>query len=516
MPTLEPPPRAGPGADREGRRFLDRLERRLESLDRRVMLVEWAMYTGRAVADPASVHLARAVELTRPGLLGWARRSLENVRDPVLARRLTLLERAALEAEVEQSRAVVRLRTRLQRRLVAFRPRLGGRRVGRVAVFEAVRKSPDRRARREAHFADEPIRRALEPGVRELARTRNELARSLGYGSFPELRLGFEGLTAPRLRAWMEEATRSAGPVLRAVREEFLARSGDGGWYPWDLPYARWGAAGLPDGPFPAGPMVPRVLAALREWGLPARRLRFRVVRHDLPFGGLTVVPHVPDDVRVLVHPAGGWEHYLTLFHEFGHAVHASSVRQPTHLLRTNDPGYAGFVEGVAEVFAAVGESPEWLRRAAGVGRAAAERFRASQRVDRVLRAVGLMGAVELELALYDRPDADVARAHHRWLRRVLRFDPHPVRAFGNTFLVTHPVYTQSYFLADLFRAQVLESLRRATGARLWPNRRAGPWLARRFLEGGAAWDWIPRVREVTGRPFGPDAFRRETRAAAP
>jgi hypothetical protein len=74
----------------------------------------------------------------------------------------------------------------------------------------------------------------------------------------------------------------------------------------------------------------------------------------------------------------------------------------------------------------------------------------------------------------------------------------------------------QSYFLSLLFRKQVVGALPRAANGALWPNRRAGPWLADRWFRAGSAYDWIGRVRDVTGRPFGPEAFAESVRRGEP
>ncbi len=293
---------------------------------------------------------------------------------------------------------------------------------------------------------------------------------------------------------------------IRAFRNDFLARTGQQVWYPWDLIFARHTRAELPEDAFPGKSMTSEVRSALRAWGFGEPLLRFRVVRHDLPFGGLTIVPHVPDDVRVLVHPHGGWEYYSVLFHEFGHAVHGRSTRAPSHLLR-NGLGFAAFHEGVAEVFEEISVSRSWLRTRPGLTPDRIRKFRASRTDENLLRAV-LMGFAFLqEVATYDHPERDPRPAIHDRVRRLFGFEPYRSPSWVDVFSVTHPVYRQSYFVALLFSAQLLAELHRAVKGPFWPNPRVGAWLTAHWLRPGASQDWTDMVTKVTGRPLGVESF---------
>ncbi len=480
------------------------------------MLAEWSTYTGRALRSVERAHLARSGLLTDSGLRSFLERAPERPVPVVLGRRLELLRRAALEAQVEHAPEVVRLRARLEATIVRSRPILCHRRVDRATISEILRNDPDPTTRRLAYYAEEDILRPLEDEVRELIHRRNDAARLLGIASFPEMRLGFEGLSVARLRELSDAATAGAAARIRRFRDNFTRAERHAEWHPWDLAYARERTGRLPEPSFPSDRMVPAVEHALRSWGFPRSRLRFRVVRRDLPFGGLTIVPSAPHDVRVLVPPKGGWTYYMVLFHEFGHAVHARSIRQPTHLLRALDPGYSAFHEGIADLFEEIASTVEWLAGRPGIGRDPARRFREGRAVENLLRAVGTATAVESEIDLYRHPDRDWTALHQRRLKRVFGFADYPPRSFVDSFYVTHPVYLQSYFLALLFRKQVREAMLHEVGAPFWPNLRIGGWLTERFFRPGARYDWIPRVAEVTGHPFGPSAFLRSVDRGEP
>jgi peptidyl-dipeptidase A len=495
---------------------LVRIERRLARFDHTISLIEWSLYAGRTARDSERWINARAQFLAPRSLRHWVERARTRCSNPLIVRRLDLLERLHLDAASEQHPSVVRLRSRLQRRIVRFRPRFRGKRVDRAGLHDELRKNPDGHAREEAYRAEDELWHAVEREFRTLIRVRNARARALGFRDYPELRLKFEGLGVAQLRRFCDESIAPLGPRIRRLREEHLTRTGDEEWYPWDLRYAQDQRAGLPWRPFPGRAMVPHVRSALKRWGLPMDQLPIKVTLHDIPFGGLTFGVRIPSDVRILIPPKGGWDWYSVGFHEFGHAVHFSLIRQPDLLLRSPDVGFSGYVEGIADLFEEVSVAPRWLRSRPGLTTAAVDGFKAGRILADLTQAASTTNWVATELDLYRRPDADLDPVCARRLRDLFGFGPFTPRSFLQTTYVTHPVYNQSYLLSLLFRKQLVRSIRQQVGDPLWPNPRVGPWLTENWFAPGAEYDWVPRVRQVTGRPFGPQAFLDYVRRAAP
>ena len=506
-----------PGSSRgpDVRRFVLELDRRLERLDRGILVADWDLYTGRSTAGSSRWQLRRSELLGGPGLLDWIRRARQQSRADAVGRRLQLLERVVVDASAEQVPGIVRLRTELQRKIAAFRPSWDGRRVNRAVVYRALRNDADPDRRRRAYRAFEPLHRSLEPGSLELVRLRNARARELGFRSVPEMRLGFQGLTVARYEELAEEATAGVAAHARRLRDSLPPAERAGGWHPWDLAYARRRRCRLADRRFPTRTMLPRILRAVGRWGFRTDRMRFRVVLHDLPAGGLTLAPDPPDDVRILVHPQGGWDAYHVMFHEVGHAVHSASIRAPRHLLRwhENVPGFGAFHEGIGGLFEEISRDVGWLTDGAGIPRDRAERFAEAHADDDLFAVTGLRTWVLPELRLYDRPDRDPMPEALRLERQLLGVDRSEPRSFVDPFFVEMPIYASNYLLAALFHHQVMEAICRELGTPLWPNRSVGPWLTTNWFADGSTFDWVPRLREVTGRPFGARAFRNDFRA---
>jgi hypothetical protein len=497
---------------REVARWVGELDRRLERFDRAILLADWNLQVGRSRKGSERWQLGRARLLSDVHLLPWVRSALRRSASAPVHRRLELLERILLDTQVEQSPEVVRLRSGMTERIIAFRPRWKGRRVNRATVSDVIRKSANESDRRAAFYSLEPLHRPLERRLRELVELRNERARALGYRSMAAMRHGFDHLTPERVRSFGETAARLARPKLRELRDQFREASGQTGWHPWDFLYARELQAPLPDRWFPQREMMSRILRAVAQWGIRTDRMRFRVVYHDTPFGGLTLAPDPPKDVRILVHPKGGWQRYMVLFHEVGHAVQSASIRAPGHLLRwhENIPGFGAYHEGIGGLFEDIPNGVEWLTSNPRVERKRAEEFARLQKDANAIWAAWHACWIRAEQLLYERPGRDPMPDVRRFERTVFGYDDYPSPSFVDTFFVESPIYAPNYLLAILFGRQLSRTLRDLYGDPLWPNRRVGPWLVRNWFVPGSFIDWVPHLQELTGRPFGIEAFAQE------
>lgn len=498
-------------------RRLNALERRLAPLDRAILEVEWRQASGRATRGAASLQRRRLALLAEPGLalrLGSAQRELAR---PSQRRRAELLLRTTLEVQIEQGPEIVRLRDPLVRRISAFHPRWKGRRSSRGALREIQRSNSNRTHREAAWRGEERLFRPMESALAGLIALRNSRAREFGFRSFPEYRLAAEGLSVARLRELMEAATRWVPDEMGLAREEFEDATGERGWYPWDALYAQQLRAPMPESSFPGNRMLPAVLHGVRAWGISPSLLRFRVDYHDLPAGGISLAPDPPRDVRVVVHPEGGWERYGILFHEVGHAVASGAVRQPSHLLRWHEhvPGFAALSEGEGGFFEEIAATEAWLRTRPGLSRKQVDAAVASVRRSTLYNTAWNVVWISRELALYEDGPHGPEGVAKRLDRRLFGYGSYEPLSFADGFSVELPLYSPSYFLATLFGSALRRAVLAEVGGPLWPNRKVGPWLLRHWMREGTSFDWTTRLRELTGARIDARAFLGETRPGA-
>ena len=190
--------------------------------------------------------------------------------------------------------------------------------------------------------------------------------------------------------------------------------------------------------------------------------------------------------------------------------MHSSLIRAPRHLLRwsENVPGFGAFHEGIGGLFEDIPNSAEWLTTQPGVDRKRAEEFARLAQDGNLIWAAWHADWMRTEELLYEHPERDPMPEVQRFERRVFGFDEYRPLSFVDSFFVESPFYGSNYLLAILFGCQVSQTLRKLFGEPIWPNRRVGPWLARNWFAPGSLYDWAPRLKELTGRPFGISAFR--------
>jgi Peptidase family M3 len=502
-------PSARASRSREIAGYLNRLEGRLADLDRSMMLAWWKQYAGISSAGTGRWDAARARLVGRDELLHFLRDAQTHPHPAELSRRLELFRRIAEDALVEQHPSVASLRARLIKRVFAFRPRWEGRPSTGDRVREVLRYSDDRQARKKAYLALQKLEWEVQPGLVQLIKARNARARELGYRSFMDFRLQAEHLSIPRLENFIHRVLAAARTVSRRFRDQFEARSRESGFFPWDVSRAGEGQNPFPVAAFGGGTMVRDCLWTIRSWGFRGPARPFRIVRRSIPIGGMTLAIELPTDVRVAVNPKGGWLHYDILLHEFGHAVQDWYTRGATHVLRgpENIPGFSGFHEGVGAFFERIPSLETWLRTRPRATEELIQTFRENRRDEELRQAAWNANWTWKEIQLYNRPSADLGYRFHRADRAALNLDESPVGPYADSFWIEAAFYSKNYLIASLVAAHLRQAVREQVRGPFWPNRGVIPWLARTWFRHGALYDWVPRMGQVTGRPFGVASF---------
>jgi Peptidase family M3 len=494
--------------------YLNRLESHLADLDHSLFLAWWNQYAGVSSAGTGRWDALRSKLVGRENLLKFLREALTRPHPPLLTRRLELFRRIAEDALVEQHSSVTRLRASLVKRVFAFRPRWNGRSVTEAKVREVLRFDNDRGVRQRAYVALHHIARDVGKDLRRLVEARNARARELGYRSFMDFRLRSEGLTLPQLEGFIHRIRPAARGTFRSFREQFEQRSGDSTFFPWDVWWAAEGRNPLPASAFDGRSMVQDCLKTIRDWGFHGPRRPFRIVQRSIPIGGMTLAVKLPSDTRVAVNPRGGWLHYEILLHEFGHAVQDRYTRGVTHVLRgpENIPGFAGFHEGIGGLFERIASVDTWLRARPGVTPALIREFQENRKDEELRTGAHTATWVWKEIQLYKHPKENLAPRFHRVDRDTFGFDEYPEAPFADPFWIEAAFYSKSYLIASLLSAQLRQAIREQVPGPFWPNREVIPWLARKWFRHGILYDWVPRVPEVTERPFGVTDFLDRTR----
>jgi peptidyl-dipeptidase A len=415
----------------------------------------------------------------------------------------------------------VQLEAEVEATFNAFRGELDGRPVDDNEILKILRGSDESEERRRAWEASKQVGGQVAGRVRELARARNEAARSLGFRDHFALVLAVSELDEDRLRATLDEveqATREPFSRWKAELDEQLAqRFGCGAdeLRPWhyDDPFFQEppvsGAVDL-DPLFATADVEALTVRTYDRIGLD---IRPALARSDLfPRDGKSQHAFCADidregDVRVLcnVTPSERW--MGTMLHEFGHAIYDLEVdRELPWLLRTMHPLTT---EGVAMLFGRLPLEAEWLGAVAEVDPAEVDALRArltrSQRAALLVFARWVLVMTTFERGLYADPDAD---HDTRWWDLVERFQlvPRPPgRSAPDWAAKIHfavaPVYYQNYLYGEMVASQLDATLHRVAGG-LVDRAEAGAYLAQRFFRPGASLRWDALIEHATGEPL--------------
>ncbi len=477
---------------------LDGLESRLEEVSRAYADAQWRRHFRRTGDDElARLEASRALLLLDDQMRDILQRWASGSRDPLLARRMTLLLRGFGWAEIESQPQVYRLRNRIDRSIVGFRPQIAGASMTRVERSEILRRERDRERRRDAWLAMGPLAARIEPDLRRLMRLRQGLARELGYDSFVSWALDKVGLSLQWVEAFLGELLRlTAAPYGAWLREVTQRLALPDGLRPWDLTYAANEGMRVPEAAFPRDGLLPAVQSAAEGLGLGQAAAGVRVDVADIPYAALCYAVRPPDDVRILLSPRDGRAHYDILFHEFGHALHWRCLRPMTPILQRESPPFS---EAMACLWERLVSEPDWLMEREGVepDHVAHYRLRWVERTIYRLRA--LIAQATFEYRAYQALDSDLLTLFRDTYSECLEvpFDQAPGWA-DNPFWTSHPVYVQNYVIGEAVASQALAALKRRFG-RLIGKPQVGAWLVEHFYAPGASLPWPDKLVRATG-----------------
>ena len=471
--------------------------------------VEAELALSDALADP---ELYRDVEAARAnGAEGLIRRQLDVLRDSLVAHqvpealrhRIVELE-ASVEARFAQHRGVVR-----------------GEAVDDNRIKEILRASEDVAERREAWEASKTIGAAVADDVRELARLRNEAARSLGYRDWFALAVATTEMDETRLFATLDECdalTAEPFTAWKAATDARLAERFGGAaadlapWHYEDPFFQEVPAAGGVDltGVFSDADVVALARATFDGIGLETAAI---LERSDLyPRDGKCQHAFCIDvdregDVRVLANVAPDRYWADTMLHELGHGVFDLGIdRSLPWLLRDC---HLTLTEGVAILMGRLAQDAAWLQSVAGVGADEAGRLRRSLEAARAAEVLvftrWVLVMTNFERAFYADPEADLTALWWGLVSRYQLLTPPPGRTEPDWAAKIHvacaPVYYHTYLYGNLVASQLHATLEREAGG-LVGRREAGRLLAEQIFHPGESVRWDRLLARATGEPL--------------
>jgi peptidyl-dipeptidase A len=484
----------------------------------------------------AETELSYSNALSDRELFGAVQAEREGGENGLVRRRLDLFHDLMLPHQVPDAlrERIVELEASVEARFSRHRGVVGGEEVDDIAIKRILRESEDSDERREAWEASKTVGAAVADDVRELARLRNESARSLGYRDWFALSIAVSELDEAKLFETFAACDRvTAEPFARwkAKLDERLAAR-----FACEVAELRpWHYADPffqetpPDGAIDLDPLFrERDIVELGKKTFEGIGIDVRdtLGRSDLfPRAGKCQHAFCLDvdregDIRVLMNATDNHDSMDTLLHELGHAVYDLRfdeglpwIFRDTHLVAT---------EASALLFGSLAGEREWLERVLEVesdeAAALEDRLRAARAASLLVFTRWVLVMTGFERKLYADPEADLDTAWWELVSRCQLVSPPAGRRAPDWAAKIHiavaPVYYHTYLYGSIVASQLHDGLRTDAGG-IVDRPEAGRLLAERLFGPGLSVRWDQLVERASGSPLSVDALAREVAAAS-
>jgi peptidyl-dipeptidase A len=463
--------------------------------------------------------------------------AVEDVRAREPTRSLELLHDLMLTQQVpgEIRARIVELETSVDVRFSRHRGVVAGVEVDDTEIKRILRRSDGPNERREGWEASKTVGAIVADDVRELARLRNEAARTLGYRDWFALSLAKDELDEEKLVATLAEADRAtADPFLRwksALDERLAERFGCAvaDLRPWHYADPFFQEA-PPDGAVDLDPLfdgqdvVELARRTVEGVGLEADAI---IARSDLfPRDGknqhaFCVDIDRADDVRVLANLVPTHDSADTMLHELGHGVYDLGIRddlpwlqRTTHLVTT---------EASALLFGSLAGRREWLELVLGLssseGAELEGRLRATRTTELAVFTRWVLVMTGFERELYANPDGDLDSVWWELVRRHQHVTPpdgrHAPDWAAKIHVAVAPVYYHTYLYGAIVALQLGAALEAEAGG-IVDRAAAGELLREKLYAPGQSVRWDELVEHASGEPLSVSSLEREMAWLAP
>jgi len=493
-----------------------------------------AYWESQVRATPESEQARTDLELELRELKGDAQllRAVEDalateLHDAHLRRQLEVMRLSLLGNQMNpgQRSRIVELSTAVESEFASFRPEIQGRRVSDNDILEILVSSPDESTRRRAWEASKEIGASVSDRVRELARTRNEVAIDLGFSDYYRMSLRLQELDESWLFETLDQLERLTSEPFRAWKQRLDAtlceRFGVERVYPWHYadPFFQHlpAAGGLNlDESLAQTDAADVSLRTFAAWSIDLRGVlddSDLYPRADKCQHAFCIDIDRSGDVRILANVVPGERWVETMLHESGHAAYDISIdRSLPYLLRR--PTHTFVTEAIAILCGRLVRDRRWLTKTAGIREEDVNELLSglahAAAAERILFARWGLVMTHFERDLYSDPEADLDA---RWWELVERFQlvrPPPDRRMPDWAAKIHvavaPVYYHNYLLGELLASQIEGVCERDAGG-VSGSARAGELLRSKIFKLGASLRWDELIEQATDRPLAADDF---------
>jgi hypothetical protein len=450
--------------------------------------------------------------LFTPETIALVRRAGREEPDSIQQKRLRYFYRYLVTEYI--AKQVASLSDRISNTEAAAVVRVGGKEIPYRRLNVLIANEPSQQRRAALYRAADPVLDSLNTINEEILQTTHRIARELGYQ-------GYNVMEDELKHYSLEEESRLAGEVLvstdsvyRALLAEMLKSSlrlDTSAFYRYDVPPLFRGRQF--DRYLPSSSMLDQLTSTYRGLGIDItaeKNLQIDTVgRPGKNPRAVCFVIEIPNDVRLSITPAGGFDDYCALFHEMGHGQHAVNTQE--HAFEFKYLGEPTVTESYAFLSEFILANQAWLRSHKSIPTPVVKellRFEAFRRLYYVRRY-----SAKLLYELQINGGADhPGQVYSRMLSEALGYRQDPSDAKRFLADVDPNYYTASYLRAWFLEAEINQRLTHQFGFNWFEYPQAGAFLRTLWARGDRL-EGEELARSLGFGGIAPDAWRAEINA---
>lgn len=513
--------------------FLNDANKQLQALTTRANLAYWNLSTtGKQEYAEESEKAEMEVRLFLSD-----RERFENTQALLAGKDLTASERRQLEilrnAMVENQldkatlQQLVNKQIALQEIITKFRGTIDGKEVNNKQIEEILRDSTDNELRKKAWIASKQVGAALEPGLIDLIKLRNDSAAKLGYANYYEMEVALQEFDSQWLAQTLQAYRDQTDVLFRRVKDSIdqavsarLQVDADK-LMPWHMS----------DMFFQEAPRVVDVdLATLYNGkgdhvieelgtktydsiGLDIHDIIGRSDLYERPSKdqhAFTMHIDGREDVRVLANLRPNETEMETMLHEMGHSVYFKYL-DPTLPFTLHTAAHIFVTEAVAMFFGRLARDAGWYQRIMGTDGAQLETLKKDLPI--VMRNQMLVSTrwethfAQFERELYRTEKGD-SRLWYKGVHDIQYLNVPEDRLDQPDWAAKYhfsmaPVYYHNYLLGEMLASQFDHALRVQGNGQVL-TLQGGHWFTDRVFHCGASLPWNTMVEQATGEKLNP------------
>lgn len=302
----------------------------------------------------------------------------------------------------------------------------------------------------------------------------HDLSATLGFKNYRDLCSTLKGIDYMALEERMEEVLQRTGRLYEDSIDELLhmrvGMSLEEAWS-YDVPYAFKGEDY--DTSFPKWKLVETFSSTLRSMGLmPEKYANIQIDMEERPNKtprAFCSPVKVPEDIRLVLMPVGGWRDFETLLHEGGHAWHFGNT-DPKLPAEYRYLGDNSVTEAFAFLFGYLSSNKLWLEKVLGM--TDTQEYTRFSLINKLMFLRRYSAKLTYELKLHNsRASPEFSSIYRICLQRALKFrhsEKHYLEDLDDGF------YCAEYLRAWILEGQIKEALTDEFGEDWFLNGKAG------------------------------------------